>query len=779
MSSHRQYLPVIVAILTLVVAPAHAVTWDLATDFDTLSGNGHTVNGATWEYGYIDFLGDFQLLTNSISDYNAAGGGPNPAWVEPTYMPPVNGGPFYGVSRADLAVDPSISGWAVGQVGGHTPDVLEGQGLAVRWTAPAGGGTYDIIGSAWQAGDDPSPPTLPQDGDRRLHDLQLIKNGSNKATGDLLHHTPITARRGLVNPAGGSGVVEPNATPISDVSNPTTIRTRQSLAGGEQVLLRVGNLPANAPGFYNFNLNINDTLLNNTSWDLARDYSQDTESGSATGIGPDGAWSYGVIDFLGSFQAFDQVSTTGAVTIHGVPNWEVASGNPAVPILTKTPDGVNGLSYNGGTQTIIGDTPAGSVLTHTPGDVLLSPGKTTSYQWTAPRNMTINIEADLWKANLVEAAGPLRNHGYDIVHNGNVIVTGGILEPAQGGNSGDPTTVQVPSLTVTAGQTVELRVRPLADNTETFVGSHFRINEGTATPGVVGYVHSAALDLVNDFVGGIPQNNANGDWAYFAADDTTTSLEATNGNSLPPGPNTFGAGAGWADPSGVPSYTRGNHPWTTIKESILGHGPQKVVWTAPAEIDAGGVEITGFLEQIFEENRQMQLSVFKNDTDGLGTPEVSVNAPSAAAPESADFNSDGLVDGQDFLTWQRGNGLVGQTDNSNGDADLSGTVDGVDLDQWETEYGTAGGSGLTLLQTLVDLPTTQINISPGDTLTFIVGSSGNPGFDSASTFAAWDVIIREIALPQSLTSTVPEPTTAMLLLCGFLGSALGRRHRMV
>ncbi|MEM8944455.1 MAG: sulfatase-like hydrolase/transferase [Planctomycetota bacterium] len=50
----------------------------------------------------------------------------------------------------------------------------------------------------------------------------------------------------------------------------------------------------------------------------------------------------------------------------------------------------------------------------------------------------------------------------------------------------------------------------------------------------------------------------------------------------------------------------------------------------------------------------------------------------------ADFNSDGAVNGADFLIWQRGSGLTGQTDNTNGDADGNGIVDLHDLQIWQS-----------------------------------------------------------------------------------------------
>lgn len=57
----------------------------------------------------------------------------------------------------------------------------------------------------------------------------------------------------------------------------------------------------------------------------------------------------------------------------------------------------------------------------------------------------------------------------------------------------------------------------------------------------------------------------------------------------------------------------------------------------------------------------------------------------------ADFDGSGTVDGRDFLILQRGLGLTGQSDNSNGDADGNGIVDGNDLAIWQSQYGTSPG----------------------------------------------------------------------------------------
>ena len=62
------------------------------------------------------------------------------------------------------------------------------------------------------------------------------------------------------------------------------------------------------------------------------------------------------------------------------------------------------------------------------------------------------------------------------------------------------------------------------------------------------------------------------------------------------------------------------------------------------------------------------------------------------ATNNADFDSSGLVDGRDFLTWQRGFGLTGQPNKSTGDADGDGNVTGLDLTAWELQFGTNPGA---------------------------------------------------------------------------------------
>ena len=60
--------------------------------------------------------------------------------------------------------------------------------------------------------------------------------------------------------------------------------------------------------------------------------------------------------------------------------------------------------------------------------------------------------------------------------------------------------------------------------------------------------------------------------------------------------------------------------------------------------------------------------------------------------ESADFDTDGDVDGSDFLDWQRGTRIVSGALQDDGDANHDGKVNQADLDTWEVTFGTVSGS---------------------------------------------------------------------------------------
>ncbi|QDS99442.1 hypothetical protein HG15A2_27650 [Adhaeretor mobilis] len=60
----------------------------------------------------------------------------------------------------------------------------------------------------------------------------------------------------------------------------------------------------------------------------------------------------------------------------------------------------------------------------------------------------------------------------------------------------------------------------------------------------------------------------------------------------------------------------------------------------------------------------------------------------ARALHPSDFDTDGDVDGIDFLIWQLGFGITSGATRSQGDADDDGKVDSTDLGLWQTQFGT-------------------------------------------------------------------------------------------
>jgi hypothetical protein len=64
----------------------------------------------------------------------------------------------------------------------------------------------------------------------------------------------------------------------------------------------------------------------------------------------------------------------------------------------------------------------------------------------------------------------------------------------------------------------------------------------------------------------------------------------------------------------------------------------------------------------------------------------------ASVVENADLDSDGDVDGADFLTWQRNVATTSGASLENGDANDDGAVNGDDLDAWTAQFGAPSAS---------------------------------------------------------------------------------------
>jgi len=75
--------------------------------------------------------------------------------------------------------------------------------------------------------------------------------------------------------------------------------------------------------------------------------------------------------------------------------------------------------------------------------------------------------------------------------------------------------------------------------------------------------------------------------------------------------------------------------------------------------------------------------------DDEATDTLSMNtiiAFTATPVISADFNADGVVDGVDFLQWQRGNGKTIGATHQEGDANRDGAVNAADLELWKGAF---------------------------------------------------------------------------------------------
>jgi hypothetical protein len=78
-------------------------------------------------------------------------------------------------------------------------------------------------------------------------------------------------------------------------------------------------------------------------------------------------------------------------------------------------------------------------------------------------------------------------------------------------------------------------------------------------------------------------------------------------------------------------------------------------------------------------------------TDATALFQGSIQYVTGGSVTTADFDSDGDIDGRDFLTWQRGFGkLPGTAGRVNGDANGDHHVNGTDLAIWQAQYGTSG-----------------------------------------------------------------------------------------
>ncbi|QDT73170.1 hypothetical protein [Lacipirellula limnantheis] len=123
-------------------------------------------------------------------------------------------------------------------------------------------------------------------------------------------------------------------------------------------------------------------------------------------------------------------------------------------------------------------------------------------------------------------------------------------------------------------------------------------------------------------------------------------------------------------------------------------------WVGAIDIDyAGGpfvadaTTVTYTLTNMFDDGGFVTIGwptnpskIYFGGDDGAIFKDFSVVVGSAPS-ENADFNGDNLVDGQDFLIWQKNFGVG--TSHEAGDADGNSLVNDADLTIWKTQFGGA------------------------------------------------------------------------------------------
>jgi hypothetical protein len=301
-----------------------------------------------------------------------------------------------------------------------------------------------------------------------------------------------------------------------------------------------------------------------------------------------------------------------------------------------------------------------------------------------------------------------------------------------------------------------------------------------------------AADFSADFAGGLPQHNPNGVWAYLGTDGTVGSLVKTNGAN----PSTFGVGAGWAESDGVPSYARGGS-FGFPAASLTGHGPNRIVWTAPATADLGGVNLSGFFTQApFEPARQMQMRIYKNDFfTPLLTVDANFNPQSTVVPLpekriairpgdtltividgagpmgngvstftasnviitefqlEGDYNFDAVVNTADYVVWRKNVDASGTPGEVPGDGTSSGNLAGVPdgvVDTWDYQFWKAnfgklldpGGMPLVYHPAAIIVQPSGVTLPDGSSLD--TAGSQTHGLQEAFNLSAqqgWDVFV--------------------------------------
>ena len=239
---------------------------------------------------------------------------------------------------------------------------------------------------------------------------------------------------------------------------------------------------------------------------------------------------------------------------------------------------------------------------------------------TGDYDLDLNLQQKHWEA--------ARQNRFRIFHNdfdltGSPIIT---LESPLGG-TGDPAkpgvTASLSSFGLNSGDILTL-VFDAGGLQGNGVGTFSSFNLLlSATPGVpttpnfVPFSQNMAEQLANDFSNGLPQNNPNGRWTYYAGGDTQGNPTLVAAGDVGPG---LGIGSGWEDNGTIAGYARGGaHGTGPANAAIMSHtthggvSGNKIDFDVPAD---GVFDLKIDMKQPFEGARSQRFAIYKNDFDG-------------------------------------------------------------------------------------------------------------------------------------------------------------------
>jgi hypothetical protein len=113
-------------------------------------------------------------------------------------------------------------------------------------------------------------------------------------------------------------------------------------------------------------------------------------------------------------------------------------------------------------DTVSGDWESDQIAIHTP-PATVDAARTSVFQWTAPRAMSVDANGGMWRLTLPDARD--RRHEYELLKNGTVLASGTIDELSfglTGVNSAHPASFAVSNISVVQGDTLQLRIAPLS-----------------------------------------------------------------------------------------------------------------------------------------------------------------------------------------------------------------------------------------------------------------------------------------------------------------------------